>query len=272
MASEHHDDYESAFVPPHQWNCTVPLNKDTALDYFAVPGNPFYDRTCNNALLHQQGMSLRQLPRFRGVQYTLHAHAEPPLGQPGQPYVPPVYVVAKVWRTGERPSDVKVLALYYIVGAPPVIYQAPNLHAVVAARLDMCAHHVLAAHDALVRGVRFVPAQGFTWSYGEGLVGDRGGGKKGAMVGAKNGDVEGAEGSDKEEGGVKGDGSGGGRSRLTEKRSRHARKPRHGARRARRQPRRRHGLPPPLPRQRRQQGALGPRNMRTRTRTRTRWM
>lgn len=191
---DHTDDYETKFVPPHHWNCNVPLNRDMALDYFACPGNPFYNRTCDNAQLRQQGQSLRQLVRFRGLQYALHAYSEPPLPAPGQPYVPPVYVIAKVRRTGERPSDVKMLALFYIVDHPPVIYQAPNLYAVVAARLDMCAHHVLAAHDALVKGVRFVPAQGFSWSFGsDGGKAKKRGADKG--FGAKGGGGSGAAGA-----------------------------------------------------------------------------
>ena len=200
---DHTDDYDTQFVPPHHWNCNVPLNRDMALDYFACPGNPFYNRTCDNAQLRQQGQSLRQLVRFRGLQYVLHAYSEPPLPAPGQPYVPPVYVIAKVRRTGERPSDVKMLALFYIVDHPPVIYQAPNLYAVVAARLDMCAHHVLAAHDALVKGVRFVPAQGFSWSFGSDGNDGGGGGKakkkrgvdKGLGLGAKGGGGSGTTGT-----------------------------------------------------------------------------
>eukprot|EP00937_MAST-01D_sp_MAST-1D-sp2_P002256 g2256.t1 len=152
------DEFGTTFNPPHSWNCTHPLNRNTALDYFAHKDNPFYDRTCNNEMIRMQGVPLSQLRLMTGLEYGLMT-----VDEPG--HIPGVYVIAKQYRSSEH--EVELLALYYIAGHPPVIFRAPDVHRVAMARLDVCAFHALAAHKVLRAGVRHVPSQGPTWEFGD---------------------------------------------------------------------------------------------------------
>ena len=160
-------DLSVSFLPPHSWNCEHPLNHDTALEYFAHKDNPFWDRDSNNAFLMQQGVvgaqAFKQLRKMTGLEYALVRWHEP-----GN--VPSVYVISKQHRVGPTDTQVRKLAFYYIAGFPPVIFQAPDMHTIVSARLDVSAHQVLAAHRRLAVGVRHVPAQGLLWQFGAGAT------------------------------------------------------------------------------------------------------
>ena len=190
-------DLSVSFLPPHSWNCEHPLNHDTALEYFAHKDNPFWDRESNNAFLMQQGVvgaqALKQLRKMTGLEYALARWHEPG-------HVPSVYVICKQHRVGPTDTQVRKLAFYYIAGFPPVIFQAPDMHSIVSARLDVSAYQVLAAHRRLAVGVRHVPAQGLVWQFGGGA---------GAGAGAAEGRPSDASGSeDAERSGQAEDGDG----------------------------------------------------------------
>ncbi|CAN7979265.1 unnamed protein product, partial [Ixodes persulcatus] len=103
------------------------LEPGNVMDYFSERSNPFYDRTCNNEIVKMQRLSADQLSQMTGLEYIL-LHAQEPI----------LYVVRKQHR--HSPSQVTPLADYYVLAG--VVYQAPDLGAVLNSRLLATAHRL----------------------------------------------------------------------------------------------------------------------------------
>ncbi|KAI8641406.1 mediator complex, subunit Med6 [Parasitella parasitica] len=104
-------------------------DRQIALDYFSM--SPFWDRHCNNEIIHMQTVyrGLRQpferadkaLRNMIGVEFSVE-HEQPPL-----------WIIQKRFRTGPGLDQANLTAVYYILGAN--VYQAPTIYSVLANRL-----------------------------------------------------------------------------------------------------------------------------------------
>ncbi|CAN7979461.1 unnamed protein product, partial [Ixodes pacificus] len=129
------------------------LEPGNVMDYFSERSNPFYDRTCNNEIVKMQRLSADQLSQMTGLEYIL-LHAQEPI----------LYVVRKQHR--HSPSQVTPLADYYVLAG--VVYQAPDLGAVLNSRLLATAHRLQAALDESLSFARYHPFRGYWWQFPDG--------------------------------------------------------------------------------------------------------
>ncbi|CAN7938227.1 unnamed protein product [Ixodes hexagonus] len=129
------------------------LEPGNVMDYFSERSNPFYDRTCNNEIVKMQRLSADQLSQMTGLEYIL-LHAQEPI----------LYVVRKQHR--HSPTQVTPLADYYILAG--VVYQAPDLGAVLNSRLLATAHRLQAALDESLSFARYHPFRGYWWQFPDG--------------------------------------------------------------------------------------------------------
>ncbi|KAK2954171.1 putative Mediator of RNA polymerase II transcription subunit 6 [Blattamonas nauphoetae] len=124
------------------WKDTLHYRKDllspeNVLDYFS--NSPFYDRTCNNQKLKDQGLGIEALQSMTGFEYVLDSHSDG------------IFVIMK----RERLSKVRYenIALYYIVDGS--IYQAPDIQSTVEARLNRALYYYRKTADLLNQGWTF---------------------------------------------------------------------------------------------------------------------
>lgn len=112
----------------------VPLAQENAMAYFAM--SPFYDKSCNNELVHMQRLDEALMATMEGIEYSL---------------LPPVcehlYRVTKSRRTVAPKPSLTLLAVYYILNGN--IYQAPTAHAVLSSRIVQSLHHLRRSFDTL---------------------------------------------------------------------------------------------------------------------------
>eukprot|EP01114_Cavostelium_apophysatum_P023615 TRINITY_DN8951_c0_g1_i1.p1 TRINITY_DN8951_c0_g1~~TRINITY_DN8951_c0_g1_i1.p1 ORF type:complete len:257 (-),score=36.23 TRINITY_DN8951_c0_g1_i1:2-772(-) len=133
-----------------KWLEFWPLNRDTALDYFALSG--FYDRTCNNEQLKMQRLPLDKLVQMRGIEYVLFAAKEPDL-----------YVIRKQKR--DSPANVTPQTSYYIIKG--TIFQAPNLYSVLASRTIKSLYNVQKSFKEAANYVSFDPYVNYAWDFNQ---------------------------------------------------------------------------------------------------------
>lgn len=136
--------HDSAWIPI--------LNPSNALDYFTERTNPFYDRTCNNEVVKMQRLNPEQLNNMTGLEYIL-LHAQEPI----------LYVIRKQHR--HSATQVTPLADYYIIAG--VVYQAPDVGAVLNSRVLSTINHLQAAFDEAISYSRYHPSQGYWWEFKE---------------------------------------------------------------------------------------------------------
>jgi MED6 mediator sub complex component len=115
------------------------LSEATALQYFA--NSVFYDKTCINERAQQLGIDVRVACESQvGFEYRPGRAAEP---------APNLFVIEKwLWDGKARPE---LRATFYILDR--VIYQAPDLGAVVAARMRRASYFLREALRAAQEGV-----------------------------------------------------------------------------------------------------------------------
>jgi len=137
---------DSAWIPV--------LNQSNVLDYFSERTNPFYDRTCNNEILKMQklGVADVQLTNMQGPEYCL-LHVQEPI----------LYVVRKQIR--HSPTQVTPVSDYYILAG--VIYQAPDIGAVLNSRILTGVSHLQAAFEEARGYSRYHPSKGYWWHFGK---------------------------------------------------------------------------------------------------------
>jgi len=136
--------HDSAWVPI--------LNPSNVMDYFSERSNPFYDKTCNNEIIKMQRLSSDQLNNMTGLEYVL-LHVQDPI----------LYVVRKQHRFSI--SQVTPLADYYIIAG--VVYQAPDLGAVINSRVLSSVHHLQSAFGEAQSFSRYHPSKGYWWDFGD---------------------------------------------------------------------------------------------------------
>ncbi|XP_063977777.1 mediator of RNA polymerase II transcription subunit 6 [Diachasmimorpha longicaudata] len=137
--------HDSAWIPI--------LNPSNIMDYFSERSNPFYDSSCNNALIKMQRLNPEQLQNMTGVEYIL-LHVQEPI----------LYVIRKQNRYS--PSQATPLADYYIIAG--VVYQAPDLASVVNSRLLSTIHHLQSAFEEASGCSRYHPSKGYSWDFKNG--------------------------------------------------------------------------------------------------------
>ncbi|KAK9842233.1 hypothetical protein WJX81_001909 [Elliptochloris bilobata] len=116
-----------------QWLQFFPLNRLSALDYFAL--SPFYDRTCNNEQAKLQGLDPTKVATLPpGIEYELQEVQEPHL-----------FVVCRQLRT--TPKAATRQQFFYILDGS--VYQAPSLHAAMASRVSRCLYNVRQAFQTM---------------------------------------------------------------------------------------------------------------------------
>lgn len=133
------------------WLKTNPLTLETALIYFSK--SPFYDKTCNNEILHMQSQfsSIKpsQLNMLIGIEYQVELMNS-------------VLVINKIFR--ESQNVTRLLECYYIVYG--TIYKAPTLSEIYNTRLYN-------AMEFLDKGIelylekRIFTKEGFEWRIDE---------------------------------------------------------------------------------------------------------
>ncbi|GAB4839660.1 hypothetical protein Ancab_029186 [Ancistrocladus abbreviatus] len=110
------------------WLARFPLDSNNVFDYFAL--SPFYDRTCNNEQLRMNGshpLDLSLLSKMTGIEYMLSEVMEPHL-----------FVIRKQKR--DSPEKVTPMLTYYVLDG--LIYQAPQLCNVFAARIGRALFYI----------------------------------------------------------------------------------------------------------------------------------
>ncbi|RKP24982.1 mediator complex, subunit Med6, partial [Syncephalis pseudoplumigaleata] len=142
-----------------------PLNPVTVLDYFEH--SPFWDPTCNNAVLKMQTQfnalealqeHLRQVlglhrllataRRMTGVEFSVVHERWPAL-----------FIIRKQLRRG--PNEVVPLAVYHVVHGH--VYQSPDMLTLLNTRISTSLHHLEKAMDRARQLVDFQPARGYQW-------------------------------------------------------------------------------------------------------------
>ncbi|XP_787850.1 mediator of RNA polymerase II transcription subunit 6 [Strongylocentrotus purpuratus] len=136
--------HDSAWIPH--------LNQANIMDYFSNRSNPFYDRTCNNEIIKMQRLSPEQLKSMTGLEYIL-LHVQEPI----------LYVVRKQHRHSLEEST--PLADYYIVAGR--VYQAPDICAVINARMTTAVHNIRSAFEESLSYSRYHPSKGYWWEFKE---------------------------------------------------------------------------------------------------------
>ncbi|CAG2112091.1 unnamed protein product [Medioppia subpectinata] len=126
------------------------LGQHNVLEYFSERSNPFYDRTCNNEILKMQRLATDQLSKFQGIEYIL-LHCQEPI----------LYVIRKQER--HSPSQATPIADYYIIAG--VVYQAPDLHSLINARILSTCHHLSSAFEESYSYSRYHPSKGYWFEF-----------------------------------------------------------------------------------------------------------
>ncbi len=115
------------------------LNEDTALQYFSL--SPFYDKTCINERAAQLGIDLDAARRsMQGFEYRVGRAAEPA----------PNLILIEKWLWNGTPVP-ELRAMYHILDR--VIYQAPDLGAILAARFRRASYFLREALRAAEEGI-----------------------------------------------------------------------------------------------------------------------
>ena len=150
------------------WMQHFPLNRETVLDYFSgspvsqplrccvtrasanpAPPRQFYDRTCNNEQVKMQRnlppeQIAKTLERMVGIEYGLDHAEEVPSSEAGTAHS--LYIIRRVQRSGPPPLQPSVQHLYYVLDG--VVYEVPDLHALLSSRLQKLGWHLDGAFDA----------------------------------------------------------------------------------------------------------------------------
>ena len=138
------EQYTAAWSDQTFWH-TVGLTANTVLDYLRK--SVFYDKSCLNERMRAQGLEHpTEDNREVGLRY---------IRVPSK-HEPKLFIIKM--QSVTMPNDiytVKDIALYYVNNG--VVYQAPNVHSLVIARMQNCADRVKRAFDILQRHVKFDP-------------------------------------------------------------------------------------------------------------------
>ncbi|XP_065183550.1 mediator of RNA polymerase II transcription subunit 6-like [Sycon ciliatum] len=134
--------HDSAWIPI--------LQPSNVLEYFSQRSNPFYDRTCNNEVVRMQRRELSTIKSMTGLEYEL-LHVQGNF----------LYIIRKQFR--HSPTEVTPQANYYILNG--VVYQAPDLHAVVNSRVFSALYHITKAFDEVSPRARYHPTSGYLWDF-----------------------------------------------------------------------------------------------------------
>lgn len=124
------------------------LNPGNVLEYFAE--SIFYDRQCNNEIIHMQRANPDQLLGMVGTEYVLLIAQEPIL-----------YVIRKQHRAS--PTQVIPLAHYYVIAGK--VYQAPDLGSVINARLVNSANFLQKAFTEVHSYAKYQSSKGYYWEF-----------------------------------------------------------------------------------------------------------
>jgi len=131
------------------------LNKDNALDYFAL--SPFYDKACNNEFCKMQAFTQSQLQSnlktMTGTEYVLDESIKDPR----------LFVVIRQDRQSSRYAELQ--AIYYILEG--TIYQAPSVLSLLNSRLSKLAYNLDKALDTLQDNVCMTDTCDYRWSFNE---------------------------------------------------------------------------------------------------------
>jgi len=135
--------HDSAWIPI--------LNQGNVMEYFSQRSNPFYDRQCNNEHIKmQQGLGPEHMVNMIGMEYFL-LHAMEPI----------LYVVRQQHRNS--PNSVTPMADYYIIAG--IVYQAPDLHSVINARMLNAVHNLESAFEEARSYSQYHPSKGYWWEF-----------------------------------------------------------------------------------------------------------
>ncbi|GAB5359896.1 hypothetical protein AAMO2058_000581400 [Amorphochlora amoebiformis] len=143
------------------WIYFYDLNRMTVLDYFKH--SPFYDRTCNNEVVLQQGNSQDRIYEMEGTYY------EP--DRKTSERDPNYFVIRKLRRErskGRGGWRVQLLALYYVLGHGPgrgTIFCLPDMHSVLSYNLTTAIHYSKLAFKELSTRVVFNRGEEYTWDH-----------------------------------------------------------------------------------------------------------
>ncbi|XP_070578978.1 mediator of RNA polymerase II transcription subunit 6-like [Ptychodera flava] len=134
--------HDSAWIPI--------LSPSNVMDYFSERSNPFYDRTCNNEVIKMQRLGPEQMSQMTGLEYIL-LHVQEPI----------LYVIRKQHR--HSLNQVTPIADFYIVAG--IVYQAPDLSAVLNARMQTATHNIQSAFDEVISYAKYHPSKGYWWEF-----------------------------------------------------------------------------------------------------------
>jgi len=151
------------------WIYYYDLNKLTVLDYFKH--SPFYDATCNNEVVLQQGGSTERIYEMEGLYY------EPDLKTSSQD---PTYFMIRKLHRERRPGGGgrggagrfrdRLLALYYVLGQGPgrgTVFALPDLHSVLRYNLSTSLHYANSAFQVLRERVKYNRGKHYTWDHSD---------------------------------------------------------------------------------------------------------
>ncbi|GMI60692.1 hypothetical protein ScalyP_jg6344 [Parmales sp. scaly parma] len=138
---------------------TYGLSKETAVQYFLHPSNPFRTKntTTNDRLVdHEPHVVARELTRMVGEQYTTEAVSFENESDPkGLPQV--VFVIKHSRRNSDKIGDIVLLNIYYIVDGQ--IFKSPTVRDVLTAKLarvvDLCVRGMDEKEWEVVHGITF---------------------------------------------------------------------------------------------------------------------
>lgn len=136
--------HDSAWIPV--------LNPSNVLDYFSERSNPFYDRQCNNEIIKMQRLSQDQLANMTGIEYIL-LHVQEPI----------LYIIRKQYRIS--PQQVTPQTDFYIIAG--VVYQAPDLNAVINSRMINTVYSLQTAFEEAQSFSRYHPSKGYWWDFNQ---------------------------------------------------------------------------------------------------------
>ncbi|KAH7730902.1 DEAH protein [Aphelenchoides avenae] len=139
-------------VPP---NC---LTVENIMHYFCQKENFFYDMTCDNQTIRMQHQNMNFPPpdafddilrQMNGIQYVL-CEASPPL-----------FVICKHKRHSR--DHVTPMCYYYVLNS--VVYQAPDIYALVQSRLVSVVDPLRDALGKTLDSLRFNVSKGYWWEF-----------------------------------------------------------------------------------------------------------
>ena len=134
------------------WLSRFPLTEETVIDYFAL--SQFYDRTCNNEVVKMQQLDPSVMATMTGVEYVLRQDVSRP---------PRLFILHKQRR--QTKTLAVALGVYYVLDG--TVFMAPDMRAVLTARLRNAAAHVRAALRGIRKRVDFSAHRGVRWEAGE---------------------------------------------------------------------------------------------------------